>query len=298
MKEDTFFTVIIPTYNRAKLIKKTIDSVLAQDYPNFEIIVVDDGSIDNTEEVIKEIGSPKIHYYWKKNEERSVARNFGIKKAQGDYVTFLDSDDVLYPNHLSEAKKLIEKENPPVFHINYSIQKLDGSILNRRNNYKHGINSALYSGNVLSCAGVFLSKPVALANPFNEDPRIISSEDWELWLRIGAVYEFKYSPVVTSCLIEHPDRSVHKITKDQLISSIDALIEGLQKDKNFMSKSRHKLNAIKAHMSLHMAYKLLFNDMPYKALVYLVEALRIDFISTIRQRLFYGVIKNWLLRRY
>ncbi len=95
----------MPTYNRANLILASIQTAIAQEYPHFEIIVVDDGSTDNTEEVVKAITNPKFRYHKKTNEERAVARNTGFNLAKGDYVTLLDSDDFLYPTHLEEAAK-------------------------------------------------------------------------------------------------------------------------------------------------------------------------------------------------
>ena len=105
MENKILFSIIIPTYNRASLIKETINSVLLQDYPNFEIIIVDDGSTDDTENIVKSIEDSRINYHKKTNAERGAARNFGIKLAKGEYITFLDSDDILYVNHLTNWVK-------------------------------------------------------------------------------------------------------------------------------------------------------------------------------------------------
>src|SRR5437868_10948529 len=102
-----FFSIIIPTYNRASVIKKTIDTTLNQSYPGYEVIVVDDGGTDNTEEVIRAIGNNKITYYKKENAERAAARNYGAAMAKGDYLTFVDSDDLLYQNYLETANDCI-----------------------------------------------------------------------------------------------------------------------------------------------------------------------------------------------
>jgi glycosyltransferase involved in cell wall biosynthesis len=98
-----FFSVVIPAYNRAKLIVPVIQSVLGQSFTDFELLVIDDGSTDETHEVIDQyFGShPQVIYYKKKNEERSVARNTGLQLAQGQYVIFHDSDDLMEPNHLA-----------------------------------------------------------------------------------------------------------------------------------------------------------------------------------------------------
>src|SRR5690554_3150909 len=95
-KNNILFSVIIPTYNRASLITKTIESVIDQSYQNFEIIVVDDGSTDNTKEVVKLIMDPRLKYFYVENGERGRARNIGTFHAEGKYVTFLDSDDLWY----------------------------------------------------------------------------------------------------------------------------------------------------------------------------------------------------------
>ena len=88
MKSDTpYFSIVIPAYNRAHLISKTLDSVLNQSYENFEVIIVDDGSTDNTEEVVKPyLADQRFRYYWKSNGERGAARNFGVLKSNGEFV--------------------------------------------------------------------------------------------------------------------------------------------------------------------------------------------------------------------
>ena len=108
------FSVIIPTYNRAGIIGRAIESVLAQTYQNWELIVVDDGSTDNTKEIVMSYNDERIKYFWKENEERSIARNFGIEKASGDYISFLDDDDYYLPEFFEEFNKKIIAENIPV----------------------------------------------------------------------------------------------------------------------------------------------------------------------------------------
>lgn len=92
-------SVIIPTYNRAKYVTKAIDSILAQTYKDYEIIVVDDGSTDHTPEVLKKYGD-KIRVIRQENSGPSAARNYGIKMAKGSLVTFLDSDDLWLPTKI------------------------------------------------------------------------------------------------------------------------------------------------------------------------------------------------------
>lgn len=94
-------SVIIPTHNRAHYIVETIESVTKQSFSEFEIIIVDDGSTDDTRAVIGEYADlPNFHYYYQENQGRSAARNFGMEKASGEYLMFLDSDDHLLPGAL------------------------------------------------------------------------------------------------------------------------------------------------------------------------------------------------------
>jgi glycosyltransferase involved in cell wall biosynthesis len=93
--------VIIPTYNRAKLIGESIESVLRQTFTDFEIIVVDDGSTDNTKDVVNKFKDPRIRYEYQENHGVSAARNNGVKMTAAEYITYLDSDDV-YLNHALE----------------------------------------------------------------------------------------------------------------------------------------------------------------------------------------------------
>jgi len=88
-----YFTIVIPSYNRGHIVGRAIESVLNQSYSDFEIIVVDDGSTDNTKEVVCQYMDCRINYFFQENSGVSVARNTGSKLAKGDYLVFLDSDD-------------------------------------------------------------------------------------------------------------------------------------------------------------------------------------------------------------
>ncbi len=106
-----FFSVIIPTYNRANFLEATLQSVLAQDFSNFELLVIDDGSTDGTPELMatKFYNCQSIRYLRKKNEERSIARNYGMQQAKGQFAVFFDSDDLMHPDYLSILYVAIEQ---------------------------------------------------------------------------------------------------------------------------------------------------------------------------------------------
>ncbi len=104
-----YFSVVISLYNKETHIQSTIESVLAQTFTDFEIIVVNDGSTDGGEAVVKSIDDARIVYYSQENQGVSAARNFGIAKAKATLIAFLDADDYWYPNHLETLKALCEK---------------------------------------------------------------------------------------------------------------------------------------------------------------------------------------------
>lgn len=127
MKYRDKISVIIPTYNRESTIKASIESVLGQTYDNIEVIVVDDGSTDNTEKVVKSIKDKRLKYIkQKKNAGACMARNIGIEKATGTYISFQDSDDIYYKNKLEKQFQNMQKENSDFDFCKLTIH--DGSI--------------------------------------------------------------------------------------------------------------------------------------------------------------------------
>ena len=102
-------SVVIPTHNREGLLRVAMESVLAQTFRDFEIIVVDDGSTDGTAKAVREFSDGRVRYFHLEHGERSRARNFGLEKARGDYVAFLDDDDVCLPNRLSSQGDFLSR---------------------------------------------------------------------------------------------------------------------------------------------------------------------------------------------
>ena len=212
------FSIIIPTYNRSSLILKTINSVLNQTYENFEIIIIDDGSTDNTKQVIDLIDDERVRYYKISNSERGAARNFGAKKAVGDFITFLDSDDLLLKNYLTEANEFIKAKDPTIFFQLFEIRDSENNLLKKAIKSPENIsNSLIFEGNIFACQGAFIKREIFYTFLFNEDRDLAGSEDYELWLRMNAKESIKCNPVTTSILIEHDKRSVLNYKTEDLI---------------------------------------------------------------------------------
>jgi len=155
-------SVVIPTYNRSKILLRAIDSVLQQTYLNIEIIVIDDGSTDDTyERVEKLVDSGKIRYYKIKNSGVCIARNFGIEKAKGDYISLLDSDDEYLADRIEKQLGVMKRENLQMSLSNRSVC-VDGVLKRGKNIPNFYINDykVLLSGIPLSATLMMFSKEI------------------------------------------------------------------------------------------------------------------------------------------
>ncbi|UPZ13611.1 glycosyltransferase family 2 protein [Flavobacterium humidisoli] len=195
-----FFSIIIPLYNKENYVENTVQSVLDQTFQDFEIIVVNDGSTDKSEEKLTQYKDSRIQYYSKKNEGVSTARNYGIEKAIANFITFLDADDYWHPMFLETIFHNISKlPDQKVFSAaiefetskktipaKYSISKTNEEF-EIVNYFKASLKeTALCS----SCAVIHKS---VFATIGNFDTKIKSGEDTDLWIRIGLVYPIVFS---------------------------------------------------------------------------------------------------------
>jgi glycosyltransferase involved in cell wall biosynthesis len=290
------FSIIIPTYNRAHLIGKAIESILCQDFPDFEILVVDDGSEDNTKEVVENFKDDRIYYYKKQNAERGAARNYGAARAKGFYVNFFDSDDLMYPNHLSVANKLIATEKKPeFFHLAYDYQLIDGRVVDKVNNFEESIQKAILFENRLSCNGVFLRKEIADQFPFEENRALASSEDWELWIRLVSRFRLYYSHEITSSVVSHDQRSLRTIAAENVVVRDLLLIEKLRQDPEVMHNYGRSFNRFVADR--YTFFMLCFTEQRKKADVFKwgKQAFRVYPLIIITKR-FLASLKNSILQ--
>jgi glycosyltransferase involved in cell wall biosynthesis len=290
------FSIVIPTYNRASFISATIESVLAQTFGDFELIVVDDGSSDGTDEIVKSIADPRVSYHYKENEERAVARNTGTSLSSGRYITFFDSDDVLYENHLAIALELIERYNEPeCFHLGYEVKDAVSGDSQEVNTLPSTANNSLLTGNHLSCNGVFLRSDIAESFPFNPDRALSGTEDYELWLRLASRFPFYCDNRVTSIIVQHDSRSVLNADQSKLENRIKLLEKYLEQDEAFLRRYGDKLNIFKANNRVYIALHLALSKTDRTGAVkYLFQALR-QSPDALKARGFYGTIKRLYL---
>ena len=184
-------SVIIPTYNRAERLGKAIDSVLDQSHQEFELIIVDDGSDDNTAEMIESYSSD-IVYLRQKKSGPAAARNRGIEKARYDLLAFLDSDDWFAKNKLEIQMEAMNRN--PSYLISHTQETWyrNGNILNQK--VKHRKNSGDIFKQSLELCAVGMSTVMIRRETFERyglfDEDFSCCEDYDLWLRVSAEQEF------------------------------------------------------------------------------------------------------------
>ncbi|MEQ6121913.1 glycosyltransferase [Reichenbachiella sp. MALMAid0571] len=291
---DVIFSVVIPTYNRADRLVLAVKSVLAQEFKKWELIIVDDGSTDHTKDQIAEFTDHRIRYFYKKNEERAIARNFGIERAKGQYITFLDSDDELYSHCFSEALDLKnQSNNPEWFHLAYEMKNEKGKVINRVNRRKGDLNKTLITGNHLSCIGVFVRKDIMSIHQFNEHPIIIGSEDYILWMRLAARFHLYYTNRICAFMNQHDERSVLSFDADKLEQRVLRSIEIILSDDTFCEKFGSKKDKLIAHRFIYLSLHLAMEKKTFQSFPYLLKSICREPLM-IFSRKFLAVVKTIL----
>lgn len=186
-------TVIIATYNAIAYLPNTVDSVIQQTFTDFEVLIVDDGSTDETVEWVSKLVDPRVRLISQANQGVAVARNQGIANAQGEYVAFLDADDLWEPTKLEKQVKCLE-ENPQVGLVNTSIVNIDeqGKPLGAVNapDVEGNVLNYIVEENLILCGSAPMVRSSCLEAVQGFDQKLMSAEDWDLWIRLAARYDF------------------------------------------------------------------------------------------------------------
>ena len=192
-------SVVIPTHNRADLIGEAIRSVLAQTFQDFDVHIVDDGSTDNTKDVVDSLDDGRLHYFWQENSGLPAdARNVGILRSGGEFVAFLDSDAVWFPDKLQHQVSAM-KANPNcgIVASNYKCMgdhPLHDQITMRDNIPAGKVFEALLHANFIGTSMAMVRRSaLEKVGAFHTDPSIRCAEDFDLWLRIA--YHFEFEPI-------------------------------------------------------------------------------------------------------
>jgi glycosyltransferase involved in cell wall biosynthesis len=184
-------SVIVPTYNRSDLLIEAMNSVFAQTYRPIELIVVDDGSTDDTKQVVQDWGNKnvsddkfKLSYLHQNNAGVSVARNLGLVNSQGEFIQFLDSDDLLLPEKLNtHVKKLIEYKNIDVVYSALYVEEFGKKSVQYPPDLEtNPVPSEAVSGGLSTMSAVYRRAVLVAAGPWDEE--ICWTEDWEYAARV------------------------------------------------------------------------------------------------------------------
>ncbi len=259
-------SVIIPTYNRAHLLKRAIESVLRQSFDDFELIVVDDASPDNTPEVVESIDDGRIRYVrLKKNSGGPVARNTGIKKARGRFIALLDDDDEWLPHRLEvQIKKFEElgREFGVVYGGFYYISQQDGRILGKRlPQFRGDVYKQFLKENFVGSPTLLIRRECfKRAGLF--DPKLTSSQDWDMWLRIAKHYKFDYVDEIVAKYYVHGR---------QISFNMKKYIPGRERFIHKHPDIRWNPRILSIHLS-QMGLLLILGGSPGKGLEYLIQS--------------------------
>lgn len=242
----TKVSAIIPAYNAMKYLPESLDSILAQTYSDFEVIIINDGSTDNLSKWVSELTDPRIKLVSQSNRGLAGARNTGLNHAQGEYIAYLDADDLWDVTKLAKQVEVLE-QNPQVGLVYTWVERIDqnGKSLGKpfKSNLSGNIWEQLLEKNVISPSSSLIRRCCFdHVGKFDENLKSFV-EDWDMWLRISAIYPIKVLPELllryrecpssASKNLEAMERSYQIVIEKAFASASPELIFGKKKSYGF-----------------------------------------------------------------
>lgn len=213
-----FISIIVPIYNTEKFLEETIESVLNQSYSNWELLLIDDGSTDKSAEICKKYVTQdeRIFYFHKQNGGQASARNLGIKKSKGEWIGFLDSDDLWLPSKLTDQIEDVKRNNPDfIYGLGYYYYPERQEPLEPYD-WISGERSGQQFFDILfhSCAVntntvLFKRALIDQVGYFDEDDIVRGTEDWDLWMRIALHVNKIYGSPKRNVFYRIHDQGIH-----------------------------------------------------------------------------------------
>lgn len=276
MSNIPFFSVVVPVFNRSNLLAHTLSSILNQSYKNFEIIIVNDGSTDNTLNVLQQnFGKEeRISIINQVNSERGAARNNGLKKSAGKYVVFFDSDDIMHPSHLEILHSKINEQKFPAF----IATKFD--FIDENNNHRpsdmQSLKEGFYdyrlflNGNPLAC-NVCVLKDNPLLSLFEEDRNFAIKEDWLFLIQNMKSNKLYVVDRVTISMNDHEQRSMRSDNK-MIIKRTIAAGEWIIKRIDLTKEERNQLTT---HICYFCGIHAYLDEEKNASITYSLKAIRL-----------------------
>jgi len=234
-------SVIIPTYNRSDYLPQAVNSALNQRGVEVQVIVVDDGSTDDTDAMVKQQAGKwgdRFEYVWQENAERSVARNHGLKYARGEFVAFLDSDDIWRPDHARKCRQALEDDSDAVAaYGEYGLMAADGRVIKdwvpRPGSEGQSFRRDLCLKRLILHPTEVLIRRSALDPDEVFDAEIPGAEDWLLWVKLAQQAKFHRVGEPTVWMRVHPKGTFgdpDKFTRSLLRTAEKVVATGLPEE--------------------------------------------------------------------
>lgn len=227
-------SIIVPTYNRGNFIQEMIESVISQTYDNWELIIVDDGSTDNTAEIITPYISKKIHYYSLEHTGRSFARNFGISKSTGEFIAYLDSDDVFLPTKIEKQVKWLIEHSDDAMVYTSALQ------INDFGEYFPALYLAECSGDIYKKVAMFLPVTITLPSVLirkevqdkigDFDEELDRFEDTDMWRRVSRDYKIHALMEPLLKVRTHQDNRLESLNPEKVFIDVQKYIHKVKKE--------------------------------------------------------------------
>ncbi len=241
--EDILFSIVIATYNRADFIERAIDSVLAQTYANLELIVIDDGSQDNTKDKVLSYQDNRIKYQYQDNKGRSEARNLGIELSTGRYINFLDDDDYLLPDFLQEFYVAISNKKFPIAVFMCDQREINNqgkTIEAQEKDFIENNNAKFILKYAYNIQPLCISREILREEKFDSKYEI--GEDFHLLFRIVFKYPIYYFPKTLCVYVNHDSMTMERELKDLLFMTypynrLDVINYFFEKHKDLLDKN-------------------------------------------------------------
>lgn len=270
-----YFSIIIPVYNRAELLLKSLNSLLSQTFQDYEVIIIDDGSKENIQEKIQEILDKhyNIKFFKQENKERGAARNYGIQLATGKYVVLFDSDDLMHANHLQVLYSSIQKQKEANFiatKFNFIDDngKIYDSDICKLSPGKYDYKLFL-DGNPLACNICFKNK---LSNfiPFAEDRAFAIKEDWMFLISNMKRNSLLLIDEITLTMFDHDDRSMRSGNS----AIISKTLKATEWIKNNIALTTTEQSKLEAHKNYFCGIHSYLDENKREAINYSYEAIK------------------------
>jgi len=235
-------TVIVPTYNRENHIKGAIQSVLDQTYPYWDIIVVDDGSTDDTASAVRKFGEKRLTYHHILHSGLpGVARNVGIQMARGEYIAFLDSDDQWLEKKLKKQVAVMKEKRQLGMVCSNAFVNSEGRLspYHDKATAQGLLLRELLQGSFIITSTVLVRRDLLkITGLFPEMPALRAMEDYDLWLRIAATSELLYLPEALAIYRDQPAESIrHRVSQIAYWKGLNMIITRLEHYLSIMGKT-------------------------------------------------------------